>query len=98
MRKGYLISVTTLYFVAIIILFLGLTLLLVNASNYKDSQDTKKTIEYSKFVSGEASVDIESTNKWCQRYYYYEGSKNIAGYNGLEIKKYCEDYYGKRFV
>lgn len=98
MRKGYLISITTFYFVAIFILFLGLTLLLVNASNYRDSQDTKKTIDYSRFISGESSDEIAPTQKWCQRYYYYDGSKNQAGYNGFESKKYCEDYYGKRFV
>jgi len=99
MRKGYLLFVTTLYFVALFILFLGFSLLLVSNINYSDNQNTGDTNSNPKFVTGVPNFNIPFDDyKWCQSYFFYDGNKYMPGYNGLEKKIYCEDYNGKRFV
>jgi hypothetical protein len=97
-KKGFIITMTTLYYVIIFIIFLSLTTVVVYKSISTDKQMFQSSILYSKFNSGTADDISAVGSTWCTRFFYYDSNKLIDNYNNLDYKIYCEEYHGKRFV
>jgi hypothetical protein len=97
-NKGYIITITTLYFVVIFLIFLGLVTFVVYKSVYTDKQVFQESLVYSSFNSSDSDVIIASDYFWCSRFFYYDANTSNSGYNFLDSKIYCEDYNGKRFI
>ena len=97
-NKGFIITITTLYFVVIFLIFLGLVTFVVYKSVYTDKQIFQESLVYSSFNSADTDVIIASSYFWCSRFFYYDADTSNPGYNSLDSKTYCEDYNGKRFI
>lgn len=98
--KGYILTITTIYYVVIFILFLSLTTMIIYKSSFSDNQKMQSSLLYSKFISSESNIPapVAATHYWCSEYFYYFPDTANAGYNNIIKKTYCEGYNGKRFV
>ncbi len=97
-NKGYILTITTLHYVMIFILFLTLTTFVVYRSVNTDKQVILNSLNYNEFNSGEGEVTSLAEYYWCTEYFYYDFTSSYSGYNDLETKVYCEGFDGKRFV
>ena len=100
MKKGFVISLTTFYFVVLFLVFLSIVIFTIHKPIYVDSQNNQTTTLYTKFVSNDPSVIISPSNNdvWCSEFYFFDAKQKSNGFNPLIVKKYCVSYNGKRFV
>jgi hypothetical protein len=98
MRKGYIFTILTLYFVIIFILFLGFTTYFVYKSSNTDKQLVQNNLNYNKFNISQDNISLTDAFKWCSKFFYYDANDSTNGYNNLEYKEYCEGYNAKRFI
>lgn len=100
MKKGFVISITTLYFVMLFIVFLSIVIFKIQNPVYNDAQTIQSINQNPNFVSNTSNIIISpNTNEtWCSDYYFYNANENKSGYNTFNKKKYCVSYDGKRFV
>jgi hypothetical protein len=96
--KGYILTITTLHYVMIFILFLTLTTFVVYRSINTDKQIVQNSFYYNQFNSGESNLPSADEYQWCNTFFYYDFTDSDNGYNNLETKIYCEGYSGKRFI
>ncbi|MCK9544858.1 MAG: hypothetical protein M0R03_22825 [Novosphingobium sp.] len=96
--KGYILTITTIHYVMIFILFLTLTTFVVYRSINTDKQIVQNSFYYNQFNSGESDLASSDEYKWCNDFFYYDFTSSDSGYNNLENKTYCEGYSGKRFI
>lgn len=92
--KGFIISVTALYFVILFLLFLSF----ISSPEVKKIDTDKQIIQtyqnYVNFNKGDANISIPGdVSKWCSTYFVYDYLNNEMIY-----KHYCEGYENKRFI
>lgn len=96
MRKGFIFSITALFFVALIIVFFSLYL-----SSYKKAIFPEKNTAYEnntvKFFTN-ANQPPSGNQKWCSVYYIYNPNEQSNTQSTITKKIYCEDYGTKRFI
>jgi len=97
-NKGFIITITTLYFVVVFLIFLGLATFVVYKSVYTDKQVFQESLVYSNFNNSDPDVVLSTGYFWCSEFFYYDADTSDSGYNNLTNKTYCEGYNGKRFV
>jgi hypothetical protein len=98
MNKGFVISITTFFYVVLFLAFLSIMIVTFSISFFDDKQIQQQALDSIKFVSSQDSITNLSNDQWCTRYFYYDANNNISGYNDVSFKKYCEGYNGKRFI
>ena len=100
MKKGFVISITTLYFVILFLVFLSLIIFTTSKTIYTDAQVVQSINKNSDFVHNDSNVLIspDTNETWCSDYYFYYANENKSGYNTFNVKIYCVSYDGKRFV
>ena len=100
MKKGFIISLTTLYFVVLFLVFLSIVIFAIQKPVYNDAQTIQSINQNTNFVHNDSDILISTdTNEtWCSDYYFYDASENKSGFNTFNVKKYCVSYDGKRFV
>lgn len=97
-NKGYILTISTIFYVVIFILFLSLTTFIVYKSVNTDNQKIQSSYLYTKFNNGDAVVPITTTYHWCTEFFYYDANGVNIEYNDVTLKTYCEGYNAKRFI
>lgn len=98
MKKGYIFTILTLYFVIIFILFLGFTTYFFYKSSNTDRLLFQSNLNFNNFNTGKEDVSVPTDFKWCSMFFYYDANDSSNGYNNLVYKEYCEGYDAKRFI
>ncbi len=98
MNKGFIISITTLYYVVLFLSFLAVVIFVYNKPVQTDYQEIQNINSIDDFISYQESDSDFETDQWCSRHIYYDPNNTNTGYNDLEYKTYCVSYDGKRFV
>jgi len=98
MKKGFIFSITALYFVVIFLLFLGLFVLVTQKSIYKQDISLMDKTNW-RYLSGNAS-DIQPTteNYVCVEHLVYDADQDSSNQSAIIRKKYCENYGIQRFI
>lgn len=97
-NKGFILSLTSLYYVVIFIIFVFVLGLSVYVSFASDSQENLEIINQSEFITNVDGTLISTGEFWCQEYIYYSTERSNTNYNNLDDKKYCGGYDSKRFI
>ncbi|MFA5746125.1 MAG: hypothetical protein WCX82_03095 [archaeon] len=99
MKKGFIFSITALYFVMLFLLFLSLFLLVVQKPIYRTDISVYDKTNW-KVLSGLPSETEPSTssNYVCVDYLVYDPDMDSNLQSTIEVKKYCENYGIQRFV
>ncbi len=97
MKKGFIFSMTAIFFVALVIMFFSLYLFVYNKPAY-----TEKINNYGqniiKFINGQSNETSSSETKWCTVHLVYDPDQDSASQSTIEKKEYCEGYGTKRFI
>lgn len=97
MKKGFIFSMTAIFFVALILVFFSLYTFVYSKSNYREKivNYEKNTI---KFLTGQSSQTSPSETKWCTMHLVYDPDMDNENINIITKKEYCEGYGTKRFI
>lgn len=100
--KAFIFSVTALYFVMLFVLFMGLISYTHHRQVYKQTISVVDKMS-TKYISGDANINSDNSNKWCVKRIVYDANKQSADHSPeiqspREIKIYCEDYGAQRFI
>lgn len=99
MKKGFILTISTLYYVALFILFLSLVVVMSNRTLYVGSESTQSQRNNAGYVQGDATTLPASSEYWCSNHMgAYDANLNLNTQSPLTYKKYCEDYNGKRII
>jgi len=99
MKKGFILTITTLYYVALFILFLSLIVFLSFKTAHFSSVNIENQVNNSKFVNGDASINPITSEYWCPNYMSnYDANIDLESQTPINYKKYCVIYNGKRIV
>ncbi len=98
MKKGFIFSMTAIFFIGLVILFFSLYISIYQKSSYRERINVVEQ-KMSEFLRNSQGDDGESYDtKWCGVYYVYDPNIGLAEQSQLQKKKYCEDYETKRFI
>ena len=98
-KRGFIVTITTFYYVAIFIAFLGLLSLSLNYSFYSNIQDSLSTRTMSRLVTGIDSDIVPLEDHWCAVHVLnYDANENLSTQSDITYKIYCEDYNAERIV
>ena len=97
--RGFIITVTALYFVILFLLFLSF----ISSPEVKKINTDKQMIQtyqnYVNFNKGDTNISILGDSKWCSNFFIYEPyDYEINSDRGIIYIHYCEDYENKRFI
>lgn len=89
--KGFVITITALYFVMLFLLFLSFIVTTQEKNINTDVQKLQNYQNYVYFNQGLNDIEVDFLkDHWCSVYYYYN--------NEIKERKYCEEYDKKRFI
>lgn len=98
MKKGFIFSITALYFVMLFLLFLGLFVLVVQKPIYRTDISVYDKTNW-KVLSGLTSETVPATSNYvCINYLVYDPDTDLTVQSTIEAKKYCENYGIQRFI
>lgn len=95
MKKGFIFSMTAIFFVLLVIIFLSLYVNIYRKPIYKENIVSYENNIY-KFLTGESSI-AATPNSWCSVHIIYDLDTTLTQSNIIK-KEYCKDYGSKRFV
>lgn len=100
-NRGFVITITTLFFVMLFMLFLSFTTSVTQKPIHTDAQMFDYYNKYVKFNSGDDNDTSVNPSKdhWCLKFFYYDSNGITDDFGeGIKYKKYCESYDKKRFI
>jgi len=99
MKKGFLLSITTLYYVVLFIIFLSFIVLISNKFIFVGEARTQIQRNNNLFIQGQDSVLQTTDFYWCSNHLSaYDANIDLGNQSPLEYKIYCEGYDGKRII
>ena len=98
MNKGFILTITTLYYVALFIFFLSLVVYVSFRTANFGSESIINIKHNYKFVQGDTSLIAPYDEYWCSNYSPYDANLDLGTQTQIVYKKYCEDYNGKRVI
>ncbi len=96
MKKGFIFSMTAIFFIAMVILFFSLYISVYRKSTYSERLNLYEKNNY-KFLAGN-STDSETSTHWCSVHLVYDPDQDNQNPNQIIKKQYCETYGEKRFI
>jgi len=98
-EKGFLLTITTLYYVAIFIIFLSLIVFMSIRTTGLSAEKTQNQRNNNLFIQGNASVPQSTTYYWCSYHVgNYDANTTLGTQSSINYKRYCEGYDGKRII
>jgi len=99
MNKGFILTISALYYAALFILFLSLVIVMPARTTNFGSETTANQTNNASFIQGNASVGVTSTDYWCSIHISnYDANLNLGSQSPITYKNYCENYDGKRII
>lgn len=97
MKKGFIFSMTAIFFVSLMLVFFSLYTFVYSKSNYRERivNYERNTI---KFLKGASNQTASSDLKWCTVHLIYDPNVHSNAQSTIEKKEYCEEYGTKRFI
>jgi len=99
MNKGFILTISAMYYAALFILFLSLLAFLSFRTAYVGSENIETQLNNYKFIKGDSSNIIPNTEYWCSNYMSnYDANIDLASQTSIVYKNYCVIYNGKRII
>ncbi len=99
MKKGFILTISALYYVALFILFLSLLVFMSFRTTHFGSETIESQVNNYKFINGDASTNPITTEYWCSNYMSnYDANVDLGSQTPINYKKYCVIYNGKRII
>ncbi|HRT03446.1 MAG TPA: hypothetical protein P5513_05860 [Candidatus Diapherotrites archaeon] len=97
-KKGFVISITTLLYVALFLSFLLIIINLTQKPIFIPDQHSLETQTMYKYIEGDNN-QTGSGEYWCVLHVSaYDANENLNTQSQINLKTYCEDYNGKRII
>ncbi len=96
MKKGFIFSLSTLYYVLLFLVFLSVFMVAYFNFSYKDKAEYLIYLKrYSSFA--DSGIGIPTSNYyWCAVYYFYDSNQNLNYQTTPQQKRFCEGYDKER--
>ena len=99
MNKGFILTISALYYVALFILFLSLLVFMSFRITHFGSVPLENQNNDYRFITGEPSIPIPSSEYWCSNYIAnYDANQDLESQTPMNYKNYCVKYDGKRII
>jgi len=99
MNKGFILTISALYYVALFILFLSLLVFMSFRITHFGSVPLENQFNNYRFITGEDSIPIPSPEYWCSSYIAnYDANIDLESQTPMAYKNYCVIYDGKRII
>jgi|GEM_PF-914807 len=101
MKSGFIFSITAMYYALLFVVFIGLFIVAINIPRLPLAQETLNIRTIDKLVSATPSSSGFSNDQWCAVHIIaYDANTDLTVQTNVAsaIKKYCEDYNGKRII
>jgi len=96
MKRGFIFSITAIFFVALVLVFFSLYIFVYQKPTHRERILSYEINNY-KFISGQQSNEV-TEQKWCSVHLIYDPDQDSAIQSTIIKKEYCEKYGSKRFV
>lgn len=98
MKKGFIFSMSAIFFVALVILFFSLYAYVYQKTSYRERININEQNMF-KFLKNQSSSDSSGyQTKWCSVHLVYDPNSELNVPSTLVRKEYCENYETKRFI
>jgi len=99
MNKGFILTISALYYVALFILFISLLVFMSFRITNFGSVPLENQFNNYRFITGENSIFIPSMEYWCSSYIAnYDANVDLESQTPMAYKNYCVGYDGKRII
>jgi len=98
MKKGFIFSMSAIFFVALVILFFSLYAYVYQKTSYRERINVNEQNMF-KFLDNQSSdLGASYQTKWCSVHLVYDPNSGLGTPSILVRKEYCENYETKRFI
>jgi hypothetical protein len=97
-KKGFIISITTILYVALFLSFLLIIINLTEKPIFIPDQHALETKTMYKYIEGDTN-QTGSGEYWCVLHVAaYDANESLQTQSQINLKTYCEEYNGKRII